>query len=68
MLCAPYFSLVLLRPLAREAVGRVGLHELQLESGGGDVRQIELSLAGSGDARGPELGLARGARGDLRAR
>ena len=54
-----------LRPLAREAVAGVGLHDLQLEAGGGDVRQVELSLAGPGDAGRPELGLAGGASRDL---
>src|SRR5215207_11487027 len=54
-----------LRPLAREAVGRVALGDLQLEPGGRDVLQVEICLAGSGDAGGPEVGLARGTRCDL---
>ena len=54
-----------LRPLAREAVARVALDQLQLEAGGRDVLQVEVALAGAGDAGGPEVGLAGGARGDL---
>ena len=54
-----------LRPLAREAVARVALDHLQLEAGGRDVLQVEIRLAGPGDAGGPEVGLAGGAGGDL---
>jgi hypothetical protein len=48
-----------LRPLAGEAVARIGLNHLQLEAGGRDVGEVDVSLAGSGDACGPEVGLAR---------
>ena len=52
-------------PLAREAVAWAALDDLQLEAGGRDVPQVAIRLAGPGDAGGPEVGLAGGARGDL---
>src|SRR5215207_4535598 len=54
-----------LGPLAREAVAGVVLDKLGLEAGGRDGLQVEICLAGSSDARGPEVSLARGGRGDL---
>src|SRR5829696_1609803 len=53
------------RAFAREAVTGVALDLAQLQAGRGDVLPIEIRLARAGDAGCPEVGLTRGARGDL---